>query len=208
MGGGEDLWQGDNGAAAEFGEPPIKGNDVFIGHGGNNDADMENGDDIIVDGPGIERAEGQLGFDWISFQVPEGQNPGRISLSMFLRTKGDQKPILGDDGQPKRFQLRESRQRRDSAEMNQKVQSDTFTGEQQLNRAGDRSDLRTVVDAVTVGKYRVRRDVALNRFAGDQAAVHSTNQGYPCHHALLSRNNVDRSRLTRIDRRFTGNVAD
>ena len=68
LGGGEDLYQGDNGAAPEAGEPTIKGHDVLIARGGNNDADMENGDDIVVDGPGIERVEGQLGFDWISFQ--------------------------------------------------------------------------------------------------------------------------------------------
>ena len=29
---------------------------------------MENGDDIVVSGPGIDRAEGLLGFDWMSFQ--------------------------------------------------------------------------------------------------------------------------------------------
>ncbi len=68
LGGGEDLYQGDNGAAPEAGEPAVKGNDVFIARGGNNDADMENGDDIVVDGPGIERVEGQNGFDWVSFQ--------------------------------------------------------------------------------------------------------------------------------------------
>ena len=50
-GGGEDLWQGDDGVAAESGESPVKGNDVAIAHGGNNDFDMESGDDIIVDGP-------------------------------------------------------------------------------------------------------------------------------------------------------------
>ena len=68
LGGGEDLFQGDNGAAPELGEPPIKGHDVFVNRGGNADGDMENGDDIVVDGPGIERVEGQLGFDWVSFQ--------------------------------------------------------------------------------------------------------------------------------------------
>ena len=68
LGGGEDLFQGDNGAAPELGEPPVKGHDVFVNRGGNADGDMENGDDIVVDGPGIERVEGQLGFDWVSFQ--------------------------------------------------------------------------------------------------------------------------------------------
>jgi hypothetical protein len=68
LGGGEELMQGDNGAAPEAGEPTIKGNDVMINRGGNSDFDSENGDDIMVDGPGIERMEGQLGFDWASFQ--------------------------------------------------------------------------------------------------------------------------------------------
>ncbi len=85
LGGGEDLWQGDNGALADVGEPPVKGNDVFIAHGGNNDADMENGDDIVVDGPGIERVEGQLGFDWVSFQNDSFGVNIDLDLTIFLR---------------------------------------------------------------------------------------------------------------------------
>jgi len=85
LGGGEDLYQGDNGAAAEGGEPATKGNDVFIARGGNNDADMENGDDIVVDGPGIDRAEGQLGFDWISFQNDTLGVNVDLDLTIFLR---------------------------------------------------------------------------------------------------------------------------
>ncbi|HIL34442.1 MAG TPA: hypothetical protein EYG28_03430 [Nitrospiria bacterium] len=84
VGGGEDLFQGDNGAAAELGEPLVKGHDVFIAHGGNNDADMENGDDIVVDGPGIDRVEGQLGFDWISFQNDRFGVDVDLDLSIFL----------------------------------------------------------------------------------------------------------------------------
>jgi len=85
LGGGEDLWQGDNGAAPEAGEPPVKGHDVFIAYGGNNDADMENGDDIVVDGPGIERVEGQLGFDWVSFQNDSFGVNIDLDLTIFLR---------------------------------------------------------------------------------------------------------------------------
>ena len=85
LGGGEDLWQGDNGAAAEAGEPSVKGHDVFIAHGGNNDADMENGDDIVVDGPGIERVEGQLGFDWVSFANDTFGVNIDLDLTIFLR---------------------------------------------------------------------------------------------------------------------------
>ncbi|MCS5678579.1 MAG: hypothetical protein NZ603_01585, partial [Acidimicrobiales bacterium] len=87
-GGGEDLWQADNGAAPEAGEPATKGNDVMVIHGGNTDADMENGDDIVVDGPGIDRVEGQLGFDWVSFaNDTDGVNVD-LDLTIFI------KPVL------------------------------------------------------------------------------------------------------------------
>jgi len=85
LGGGEDLFQGDNGAAPEAGEPTVKGNDVFIAYGGNNDFDSENGDDIMVDGPGIERMEGQLGFDWASFQNDIFGVVVDLDLTVFLR---------------------------------------------------------------------------------------------------------------------------
>ena len=50
------------------------GNDVIIGGTGNDDYDSESGDDILVSGDGIvatndngvERFEGQLGFDWMT----------------------------------------------------------------------------------------------------------------------------------------------
>lgn len=85
LGGGEDLWQGDHGAAAEAGEPAHKGNDVLIAWAGNNDGDMENGDDIVVDGPGIERAEGQMGFDWMSFEKDRFGVNIDLDLTVFLR---------------------------------------------------------------------------------------------------------------------------
>jgi Ca2+-binding RTX toxin-like protein len=88
LGGGEDLFQGDLGAAPEAGEPAVKGNDVLISRAGNADGDMENGDDIVVDGPGIDRVEGQLGFDWVSFQNDEFGVDVDLDLSIF------QQPIL------------------------------------------------------------------------------------------------------------------
>ncbi len=84
-GGGEDLFQGDNGAAPEAGEPPTKGHDVMIAWAGNNDMDMENGDDIMIDGPGIDRAEGQLGHDWYSFAYDEFGVDIDLDLTVFLR---------------------------------------------------------------------------------------------------------------------------
>ncbi|MFC6286401.1 peroxidase family protein [Nocardioides sp. GCM10027113] len=57
------LLQGDNGAPFQddLNEP---GHDVLIGNGGEQDFDSEGGDDVMVMGAGIQRAEGMLGFDW------------------------------------------------------------------------------------------------------------------------------------------------
>ncbi|MBA3731787.1 MAG: heme peroxidase, partial [Gammaproteobacteria bacterium] len=63
-GNGADLLQADN--DAPFQDSLIVGNDVIIGDGGNDDYDSETGDDIMVAGPGIERNEGMLGFDWVT----------------------------------------------------------------------------------------------------------------------------------------------
>jgi Ca2+-binding RTX toxin-like protein len=59
-----DLLQGDNGDP--FQASGILGNDVIIGGSGNDDYDMESGDDIAVAGDGVERYEGMLGFDWVT----------------------------------------------------------------------------------------------------------------------------------------------
>jgi Ca2+-binding RTX toxin-like protein len=64
-GGQADLLQGDNGAPFQN-DPNEPGNDVIIGDGGDDDYDSEGGDDIMVTGPGIERNEGMLGFDWVT----------------------------------------------------------------------------------------------------------------------------------------------
>jgi Ca2+-binding RTX toxin-like protein len=65
-GAGNDLLQGENGDP--FLASTIIGNDVIIGQGGNDDYDAESGDDIMVIGAGIDRAEGQLGFDWAIYK--------------------------------------------------------------------------------------------------------------------------------------------
>ncbi|WP_052109557.1 peroxidase family protein [Knoellia sinensis] len=56
------LLQGDMGQA--FQNDPDGGHDVIDGDGGEQDMDAEGGDDIMHLGPGIQRAEGMLGFDW------------------------------------------------------------------------------------------------------------------------------------------------
>ena len=47
-----------------FFNSPIIGHDVLNGQGNDTDYDGESGDDIMVQGPGIQRNNGMLGFDW------------------------------------------------------------------------------------------------------------------------------------------------
>ncbi len=47
-----------------FFNSPIVGHDVLNGQGNDTDYDGENGDDIMVEGPGIQRNNGMVGFDW------------------------------------------------------------------------------------------------------------------------------------------------
>ncbi|HWM06787.1 MAG TPA: peroxidase family protein, partial [Actinophytocola sp.] len=60
------LLQGDNGNP--FQDDPNGGHDVLDGDGGEQDFDSEGGDDVMRLGPGIQRAEGMLGFDWVTHQ--------------------------------------------------------------------------------------------------------------------------------------------
>ncbi|MET0999863.1 MAG: peroxidase family protein, partial [Marmoricola sp.] len=59
------LLQGDNGAPFQD-DPNEAGDDVLFSYGGEQDYDSEGGDDVMLLGPGIQRAEGMLGFDWTS----------------------------------------------------------------------------------------------------------------------------------------------
>jgi Ca2+-binding RTX toxin-like protein len=63
---GHDLLQGDN--AIVFQNDPNGGHDVIIGGPGNNDHDSDGGDDVMVGGPGMDRNEGMLGFDWVTYK--------------------------------------------------------------------------------------------------------------------------------------------
>ena len=42
----------------------LPGHDILIGQGGDDDYDMEGGDDIGLAGPGVEKIAGAAGFDW------------------------------------------------------------------------------------------------------------------------------------------------
>jgi Ca2+-binding RTX toxin-like protein len=63
-GGGADVMRGDN--AAPF---PVSagGNDVLIGDGGDDLYAAEGGMDVLVGGPGLDRLDGGLGFDWVTY---------------------------------------------------------------------------------------------------------------------------------------------
>ena len=63
-GDGADLLQGDNGDP--FRVSTVIGHDVLIGDG-NDDYDAESGDDIMFGTPGVNRSEGMLGFDWVTY---------------------------------------------------------------------------------------------------------------------------------------------
>lgn len=72
------LMQGDNGAPFQD-DPNTAGHDVLIGYGGEQDYDAEGGDDIMLMGPGIQRAEGMLGFDWSTHKLDP--NPGDSDMA-------------------------------------------------------------------------------------------------------------------------------
>jgi Ca2+-binding RTX toxin-like protein len=75
------LLQGDNGAPFQD-DPNQPGHDVLMGYGGEVDYDSEGGDDIMFLGPGIQRAEGMLGFDWA---IHRGDpNPGDTDMFFTL----------------------------------------------------------------------------------------------------------------------------
>ena len=77
----------------------VDGHDILNGQGNDTDYDGENGDDIMVDGPGIQRNNGMDGFDWTIF-------------------KGDNSPVDADLG-IRPFETREAlilRDRFDSVE--------------------------------------------------------------------------------------------
>ena len=71
------LLQGDNGAPFQD-DPNKAGHDVLDGDGGEQDFDGEGGDDIMLGGPGIQRAEGMLGYDWFSHK--NDPQPGRTDM--------------------------------------------------------------------------------------------------------------------------------
>jgi Ca2+-binding RTX toxin-like protein len=80
--------EGFDGIAGEnselFFNSPIIGHDILNGQGNDTDYDGENGHDIMVQGPGIQRSNGMNGFDWaIHKGDPVGANSD-LGLKIFL----------------------------------------------------------------------------------------------------------------------------
>lgn len=74
--GGEmtDLLIGDS-STFFFNDHNRPGHDILIGQGGDDDYDMEGGDDIAVAGPGVEKNAGAAGYDWsIGLGDPQPQD--------------------------------------------------------------------------------------------------------------------------------------
>ena len=69
-----DLLIGDS-SSFFFDDHNVPGHDILIGQGGDDDYDMEGGDDIGVAGPGVEKVAGAAGFDWeIGLGDPQAQD--------------------------------------------------------------------------------------------------------------------------------------
>ncbi|MEO5780277.1 MAG: peroxidase family protein [Arthrobacter oryzae] len=70
-----DLLQGDSGNLFFLDDSQRPGHDILIGQGGDDDYDMEGGDDIGVAGPGVEKVAGASGYDWeIGLGDPQPQD--------------------------------------------------------------------------------------------------------------------------------------
>ncbi|MFC4067791.1 peroxidase family protein [Actinoplanes subglobosus] len=82
-----DLLSGDSGNLFFRDDSNKPGHDVLIGQGGDDDYDMEGGDDIGVQGPGIEKNAGGSGWDWSI----AGSSPEAVDSDLDL-------PLLGLDG--------------------------------------------------------------------------------------------------------------
>ncbi|WP_458781291.1 peroxidase family protein [Arthrobacter sp. D3-16] len=63
-GDGPDLLIGDSSNLFFLDDSQKPGNDVLVGQGGDDDYDMEGGDDVGIAGPGVEKVAGASGYDW------------------------------------------------------------------------------------------------------------------------------------------------
>jgi hypothetical protein len=90
-----DLMQGDSGNLFFTDDSQKPGHDILVGQGGDDDYDMEGGDDIGLGGTGIEKVAGASGYDWeIGQGEPQAQDmdldlpiPGLDILQAGVRDK-------------------------------------------------------------------------------------------------------------------------
>ncbi|WP_236783068.1 peroxidase family protein [Arthrobacter sp. QXT-31] len=74
-GDGPDLLIGDSSNLFFLDDSQKPGNDILFGQGGDDDYDMEGGDDIGLAGPGVEKVAGASGYDWeIGLADPQPQD--------------------------------------------------------------------------------------------------------------------------------------
>ena len=70
-----DLLIGDSSNLFFLDDSQKPGHDILFGQGGDDDYDMEGGDDIGLAGPGVEKVAGASGYDWeIGLQDPQPQD--------------------------------------------------------------------------------------------------------------------------------------
>lgn len=88
---GFDTLAGEN--SELFFNSPIIGHDVLNGQGNDTDYDGESGDDIMFQGPGIQRSNGMAGFDWAVHKGDPNAANADLGIPLFVN---QQELILRD----------------------------------------------------------------------------------------------------------------
>jgi Ca2+-binding RTX toxin-like protein len=84
---GFDAVTGDN--SELFFNSPIIGHDVLFGGGNDTDFDGESGDDIMVQGVGIQRNDGMFGFDWAIHKTDMQAADSDLGIRFFPAQQND-----------------------------------------------------------------------------------------------------------------------
>ena len=79
---GFDTLAGEN--SELFFNSPIIGHDVLNGQGNDTDYDGESGDDIMFQGPGIQRSNGMAGFDWAVHKSDPNGADSDLGIPIFV----------------------------------------------------------------------------------------------------------------------------
>ncbi|WP_212612133.1 peroxidase family protein [Sphingomonas lacunae] len=134
---GDDWLEGGDGLDTLAGEnselffnSPIIGHDVLNGRGNDNDYDAESGDDIMFQGPGIQRNNGMAGFDWAINKDNPGDAESDLGIPIFVNQQAN---ILRD-----RYDLVEG--------LSGWNGNDTLTGRDQVIGAADANGAAAIVD--------------------------------------------------------------